>query len=452
MPWFRKSIHLRQKGRISKKDISDPTDFQHCYHAQFDQKAAGFTGLPPQWTTLVDSKELAGRCTPEAVADCTPLMQNTDDRRAEEDVEKAQCCGEGDEQFLDIHLGSRNATQRRSSLGPRHTACTNDSSLAGPHEALVASPKAKRCFSISNDGISRRLYSAVFDQGMSESDTYLSRTRMPSPSESSGYFSSTVSNLYLSRLSSIHQESSSHTTLPSPPHLHRRYHPTNPLQNHKIWSQHQSHLGSQKYSSLQQPTRCSEGPGHMPLTQTSSAMGKFVCLSECSSDAKHCPGSFETRSGGADHSGVNRQCLEPLQDVHYLEPLQDVHYSTNKVMSNEEFRKALELLVNPCDPRDDFTDFVKIGEGSTGIVYTARQISKNRTVAIKKMDIWRQQRKELLFNEVRMVFVDSAQSPCFEKKLHVSDMLLVRKAMIASSLDAAYGSHCAATDLLTTKM
>ena len=394
MPWFRKSF---QKSRIRKKDISDPTDFQHCYHAQYDQKAAGFTGLPPQWTSLVDSKELAGRGTP-AAADCAPLMQDTDDIRPEDDVGRAQCCGEGDEQLIDIHLGSCNAAQRRSSLGPRHTACTNDSTV-GPHEALVASPKAKRCFSISNDGISRRLDSTVFDQGMSESDTYLSRTRMRSPSESSGYYSSTVSNLCWSRLSSMHQESSSHTTLPSPPHLHRRYHPTNPLQSHKVWTRNQSHLGHQKYSSLQQPTR--EGPGHMPLTQTSSAMGKFACLSECSSDSKHCQESFETGSSVADHSGVDRQCLERLH--------LDVHYSTSKVMPNERFRKALESLVNPCDPRNDFTDFVKIGEGSTGIVYTARQISKNRTVAIKKMDIWNQQRKELLFNEVRMVFVCSVR-------------------------------------------
>lgn len=402
MPWFRKSLRLREKSRISKKDISDPTDFQHCYHAQYDQQAAGFTGLPPQWTSLVDSKELAGSCSSSAVtADCCPLVQDTDDGRHQEAASyggETQCGGEGDEQFLDIHLGSQSTVvvQRRSSLGQGlHTASNSAAGL----KTCEAAASPKRCFSISNDGISRRLDSALYDQGMSESDTYLSRGRIHSPSESSGYFSSTVSNLYWSRLSSIHQETSSHTTLPSPPYLHRRYPPTNPLQHHKVWShtkQHCDQLGPQKYSSLQQPAvRSREGRcHHLPLTQTSSAMGTFVCPSECSSDSKHCPTTFETRSSLND-----RVCL----DQQRLERLHDVQFSTSKVMTNDQFRKTLESLVNPCDPRDDFIDFVKIGEGSTGVVYTARQISKNRIVAIKKMDIWKQQRKELLFNEVRSV-------------------------------------------------
>ena len=72
----------------------------------------------------------------------------------------------------------------------------------------------------------------------------------------------------------------------------------------------------------------------------------------------------------------------------------------NSRMTNEQFRATMELLVNPADPRKLFTDFVKIGEGSTGCVYTARNILQNRTVAVKKMNLWKQQRRELLFNEV----------------------------------------------------
>jgi hypothetical protein len=69
-------------------------------------------------------------------------------------------------------------------------------------------------------------------------------------------------------------------------------------------------------------------------------------------------------------------------------------------MSNEQFRATLEFLVDSGDPTKDLTDFVKIGEGSTGCVYKARQISRNRVVAVKKMNLWKQQRRELLFNEV----------------------------------------------------
>lgn len=45
-------------------------------------------------------------------------------------------------------------------------------------------------------------------------------------------------------------------------------------------------------------------------------------------------------------------------------------------------------------------NFVKIGEGSTGIVCIALEKSSSRQVAVKKMDLRKQQRRELLFNEV----------------------------------------------------
>ncbi|VDK89315.1 unnamed protein product, partial [Litomosoides sigmodontis] len=69
-------------------------------------------------------------------------------------------------------------------------------------------------------------------------------------------------------------------------------------------------------------------------------------------------------------------------------------------LSNEEFRAALKMVVLSGDPRTDLTNYVQIGEGSTGTVVTAHQISTGRKIAIKKMNILKQQRRELLFNEV----------------------------------------------------
>lgn len=57
MPWFkkRKSMQLKKRHRLSKKDISQPTDFKHCYHAEYDDSLQGFAGLPPQWSSLISS-------------------------------------------------------------------------------------------------------------------------------------------------------------------------------------------------------------------------------------------------------------------------------------------------------------------------------------------------------------------------------------------------------------
>ncbi|XP_075719185.1 serine/threonine-protein kinase PAK 5 isoform X2 [Rhinoderma darwinii] len=69
-------------------------------------------------------------------------------------------------------------------------------------------------------------------------------------------------------------------------------------------------------------------------------------------------------------------------------------------VSHEQFRAALQLVVSPGDPREYLDDFIKIGEGSTGIVCIATEKHTGRQVAVKKMDLRKQQRRELLFNEV----------------------------------------------------
>lgn len=58
------------------------------------------------------------------------------------------------------------------------------------------------------------------------------------------------------------------------------------------------------------------------------------------------------------------------------------------------------MVVSPGDPRDNLENFIKIGEGSTGIVCIATDKTTRRQVAVKKMDLRKQQRRELLFNEV----------------------------------------------------
>uniref|UniRef100_A0A4X2KCV4 non-specific serine/threonine protein kinase n=2 Tax=Vombatus ursinus TaxID=29139 RepID=A0A4X2KCV4_VOMUR len=69
-------------------------------------------------------------------------------------------------------------------------------------------------------------------------------------------------------------------------------------------------------------------------------------------------------------------------------------------VSHEQFRAALQLVVSPGDPREYLDNFIKIGEGSTGIVYLATEKPTGKQVAVKKMDLRKQQRRELLFNEV----------------------------------------------------
>lgn len=58
------------------------------------------------------------------------------------------------------------------------------------------------------------------------------------------------------------------------------------------------------------------------------------------------------------------------------------------------------MVVSPGDPREALESFIKIGEGSTGIVCIATDKRSGGQVAVKRMDLRKQQRRELLFNEV----------------------------------------------------
>lgn len=70
-------------------------------------------------------------------------------------------------------------------------------------------------------------------------------------------------------------------------------------------------------------------------------------------------------------------------------------------VTHEQFKAALQMVVDKGDPRSYLENFVKIGEGSTGVVCIAREKHSGRQVAVKMMDLRRQQRRELLFNEVQ---------------------------------------------------
>ncbi len=65
----------------------------------------------------------------------------------------------------------------------------------------------------------------------------------------------------------------------------------------------------------------------------------------------------------------------------------------------------LQMVVCEGDPRETLERFIKIGEGSTGVVFQATDRKLQVHVAVKKMHIKRQQRRELLFNEVCIFYL-----------------------------------------------
>lgn len=75
-------------------------------------------------------------------------------------------------------------------------------------------------------------------------------------------------------------------------------------------------------------------------------------------------------------------------------------------LSESQIMEKLRSLVSRKDPLELFQKIKKIGQGASGSVYTARQLSTGRLVAIKQMDLPSQPRKELIVNEI-LVMRDS---------------------------------------------
>jgi len=83
-----------------------------------------------------------------------------------------------------------------------------------------------------------------------------------------------------------------------------------------------------------------------------------------------------------------------------MSPIPPDHQGQPTSLSHEQFRAALQMVVSAGDPRLNLENFIKIGEGSTGIVCIATENTSLKQVAVKRMDLRKQQRRELLFNEV----------------------------------------------------
>ena len=263
----------------------------------------------------------------------------------------------------------------------------------------------------------------------------LSQHCVNSPSGSSGYFGSSGSSLCNSRVFSVHQIPTTSTTpllahpnypiyRPSDLHVDADCPETVPLR-HSASHQHRFYSLHRRLSTLSPGTNPMEyhrhtAPGHGSgggVVLRGGALGLYGTRSHRTlhNTYSSCYPTSETENAHRMQEQAYRiqERTESRQRSYNHEPFAPSTSSgynshkqekRNSRLSSDQFRMTLELLVNPANPREEYVDFVKIGEGSTGLVYTAREVSTNRVVAVKKMNLWKQQRKELLFNEVSEIY------------------------------------------------
>ncbi|CDQ73237.1 serine/threonine-protein kinase PAK 4 [Oncorhynchus mykiss] len=148
------------------------------------------------------------------------------------------------------------------------------------------------------------------------------------------------------------------------------------------------------------PARPHEAPPHNgPSSASSRDGGKAPQKGQLRGDPHH--SSHPVLGPEPPHSHQQQKAPVPRIPAPALPPQQALSPQREpQRVSHEQFRAALQMVVDPGDPRTYLDHYIKIGEGSTGIVCIATIKSTGKLVAVKKMDLRKQQRRELLFNEV----------------------------------------------------
>ncbi|KAJ1818088.1 hypothetical protein LPJ60_004504 [Coemansia sp. RSA 2675] len=104
--------------------------------------------------------------------------------------------------------------------------------------------------------------------------------------------------------------------------------------------------------------------------------------------------------------------------------------------TTDEVVDRLKQICNPNDPMMLYRNFVKIGQGASGGVYTAQPVGSPNIVAIKQMNLEKQPKKDLIINEI-LVMRESKHKNIvnfIDSFLHRGDLWVVMEYMEGGSL------------------
>ncbi|XP_068085741.1 serine/threonine-protein kinase PAK mbt [Anabrus simplex] len=375
-----------------KPQISPPTNFEHRVHTGFDKREGRYVGLPLQWASIVGNNQIL-----KSTNRPLPLVDPSEITPTE---------------ILDLKTIVRG--------DPRMNGIPKTSNVARSNSLRSSSPPRLRRDYRANTNVPPSVPEGEVMTG--PPPQYPSNRREPrdapypkpglrdgSPAEWAGQG---------------HEPVRSPMSPPGPDVSEYRGPPYH--QNHMV----NGNLPPQQTPHSAHPPPSSEGPGpynmgyppsrppHMQPSPVNSGPSPQPSqpprpLSQLGPHPAHI--NKQSPSITSDHVPVSRPPPHPApdqnQNVKPTPPPASVtaaasqsaaskqHHEQQR-LTHEQFRAALQMVVSPGDPRENLEQFMKIGEGSTGTVCIAVERSSGRQVAVKKMDLRKQQRRELLFNEV----------------------------------------------------
>ncbi|KAL6486385.1 hypothetical protein MHYP_G00057770 [Metynnis hypsauchen] len=442
---------FQRKKKKRKIEISAPKNFEHRVHTSFDAIRGCYVGLPSQWQSVIETLR-----RPKPVVDpssVTPVRF-----KQEKTIVRGSFIGHGDyiaaaiAEMTRLSVTSSNSLRRTSpSLRKRAQSMgrlgevaegdtyqyqelnknrqTNGQPVLDWHERArqvysesgSPRPGAKKNATLQPNGLPPRAKSIIeVSTTSSEQPRLMPRDILCSPGADQ-----TEKYSYSERLS-LHQPAVTHRdskTNPRPvsciyntPTLNQGSKVSNPSQRmtpspelpvvsvdtpRRPYSTYDLKTNSFGFSAMSKPNGTSSPkPGHdthahPPLQSSSSYTIGFSPIKASVPPIQNSPSQprpSPTGSPATNLPGASSPCLRTSQPTTIL--------CEQPKITHAQFKAALQMVVDHGDPRTYLENFVKIGEGSTGVVCIAREKHSGKQVAVKMMDLRKQQRRELLFNEV----------------------------------------------------
>lgn len=384
---------FRRRKKKHRPEISAPQDFQHRVHTSFNAVTGRYVGLPPQWQSVIDTLK-----RPRPLVDASRITE------VELGPKKRIVRGSfiGHEDYIShviaemgrLSVSSSNSL-RRSSLLARKRA----QSLGRLGELVEDEPYQYEELSPHGDGGKTSSRSTYWQdrirQVRSENGSpHLPRAKSSGEVRPEATPSSPISRPCLRTNSTRAQYARSEgaglrgggVSRQRPASCHNNLRPK-PAVNH---------LPDLLSSSSETPRRprSSYDPQLSSPSSPSSPLSLPPPNSTSSPLTTRIPPDRTPRPSSTFLPQPRPSCPAPSQ-----QPSKPNGPGPAK-LTHDQFKAALQLVVDQGDPRMTLENFVKIGEGSTGVVCVAREKHSGRQVAVKMMDLRRQQRRELLFNEV----------------------------------------------------
>ncbi|XP_030627825.1 serine/threonine-protein kinase PAK 6b [Chanos chanos] len=438
---------FQRKKKKRRPEISAPRNFVHRVHTSFDHERGCFVGLPPQWQSLIETLK-----RPKPIVDVSTITPM--DLKPKKRIVRGSFIGHRD--YMSAAIAGINQVSVTSSNSLRKTS----PSLRKRAQSMgqMGQMPEGDTYQYQELNVKNLKNGTVPSDWQSKERQARSESGSPIVGMKKGATVTPQPNKVPPRAISVHEMS---LTLPEKPNLSAR--DILILAEKAKLKSHQSGMAGTYNDKNQRPASCIYTVTQNRTAEAKHRVNISPALSRVSTKTPRRPHStYDFKVNSLGHPALPRpngtsspklvSGVHPHQKLHQtsshpLDPLlhTDKEKDRTKVpvspdqnsspqrrpsptgspgkgpsrtpsclrqtppapsvyeepkVSHEQFKAALQMVVDKGDPRTYLEHFVKIGEGSTGVVCIAREKHSGKQVAVKMMDLRKQQRRELLFNEV----------------------------------------------------